>query len=1768
MLRKLILLAYLALAATQIQAQSPSSQKKESKISAKRPAEKPQAANAWYDPAIKYVKLETIKDGVAKADLAEVLKLAPEWRGQPKANIKLINRGVEKPIYIDLPGDALDDAGSIYFLGSRARGDTTWNDNYASTEPYYLYLDPAGSSLRYTLAQFSGVPSQTLNKARVNLHFERDLRYNISDDFLNPETGREEGWFWAVLAPGNTFEKDKFTALLDVVPTGQPEDKIRASASIYSLLDSLKTIFSTYFHPEYDVSLLTNNDTIAQKRFKNIRRETLEGEYSGDELYSGLNEFSIYQKKLYEKDNGFLGVDYFTLEGTVRPWAGVDGAIYRTEPASDAILEVDGFRDGFVIALDTLNKEIQFPESIKGYGVKFGARNGSAPFVYATFAGGSYSSNDSGFHVVFLKDGDATGKNFGEDFEQAADYIEGYQGAAIAIYNGVGQISSRLKSSLKNRGAKIVDALSAGEAYAIFYETGVPASTVERRGGEGKVSYAGTIGSTAGPSAKARVRLTAGKGGAFAFSDAKLIEKLQISAVSPSYLREKGADSALQVVITHRDYKSEAERLAKHRMDRDPAITVRVVDVEDVFKEFSYGRKSPHAIREYLKIASNKSNKLKYVLLVGDASTDPRRNDPFSKSVDFVPTFGNPASDFWYGCFDPSRPVYSDMSIGRLPFKTAAEAKAVVDKLIDYDTMAAQPWMKSFLFLSGGGTEGESEKDEFYYFGYDLSNEMIVTSPLCATSSFVRRSAESDGTESQDIISNINNGAGWWNFLGHGALNIFDMDGWEVSKLSNYKRYGVLSTLACNTGGFADQYSPDCRNETYISAPNRGAIAAFGSTSLGWKGIHPAILKDMFKYMSGQADGVQHRRLGDLFFYAKNNLWYDMTQPGYEGSISSRYCFSYLGDPLTEYRIEEEPDLYMLDEELSIIPSSGNIEFSENDSLAIVSGKLRNAGIRYNGEYETLCVHTYEGKRDSLYVFPLSICTANNFTFKINVKEQPGRHLIEIYADPGDSIGEAKRDNNFISKEFYIYKRGLLPVEPFANWNVNATSPKFRVVNPEAAKGNFTYEFKISDRKDGSTIAESSPSEVFVRKNAVDWTPGIQLQPGARLIFSARLKFGAGGEPSGWMDIPFYASTESILDGSVIEKKMPIDFAGDKFDTTAVVDNGLVRLIDDRQSYELKGASVDGKKFMKFTLNGKIRHEAPYEDGMHIFVFSRQFDTTEPAHRHYDMWGGIWEIDSASIKLYRFLKDTVKEDQYVAIVNSGPGWPVLNKYQAARPTSIGGLDSLKALMKDYYASRLIDSIKQGNWTDPFDWRYSYAYVGKKGAKPGEIVEGLNSLGDTVTISGEITRPHLSGAYASLPIGPAAEWRSLHIGVEAMDDDRSNIQLVGIEKNGSESQLMVIKSPGDFDLSQVNAVQYPQLKLTAKLARQLDEIGPGFGDIKLAYSPPPEIAIAPDAVTVSAQRTMQGETLTTAFKIENISLRSDAYNVQTVGKLSQNNVAIEDTTVVSEKISSDAIAIFERREDTEKMHGDIKLSVTVDPSSRLSEPYIFNNSAFTIFNVYADTVPPTLKLTIDGVEPKFGDFVLAKPRVVITMEDNSPLDIQDSTNISIFLNGAYISSINSEDYKIELFRDRDRLKARISFTPKNLEYGDDELYPANNITVAGRDASGNSDTLDYSVNLALNAVANEALFYPNPSYGGSGKVSYKFRADNLNYQSIIQLYDMTGRKVGEWTGAPNLGMNIMNMDLRGLSPGVYFYRLSFTGMSYVAPTNGKLIISGS
>jgi len=338
------------------------------------------------------------------------------------------------------------------------------------------------------------------------------------------------------------------------------------------------------------------------------------------------------------------------------------------------------------------------------------------------------------------------------------------------------------------------------------------------------------------------------------FADNSVLSATAVRQNLPSTWRSQktGAD---YVMICAGDLKAKVEPLAQLR--RNQGMVVQVVDVEDLYDEFTFGQHSPQAIHDYLEQALNTwTRKPHYVLLAGDASYDPK-NYLGQGINDLVPTklidtkLMEAASDDWLADFN--RDGIADVALGRLPVRTVTEMTALVAKIVNYEN-AVPDSSRGALLVADSSFENQSE---------------VVRSLLPAgmTVTTVNRSSADDATIHNQIVTAINQGPRVINFSGHGSNGVWTggsvLSSYDAPFLTNTNRLSVFTMMTCFNGYFQDAYN-DSLSEALLKAPG-GAVAVWASTALtesaGQNVINPEFYRMLF--------GAQPATLGDEARMAK-----------------------------------------------------------------------------------------------------------------------------------------------------------------------------------------------------------------------------------------------------------------------------------------------------------------------------------------------------------------------------------------------------------------------------------------------------------------------------------------------------------------------------------------------------------------------------------------------------------------------------------------------------------------------------------------------------------------------------------------------------------------------------------------------------------------------------------------------------------------------------------------------------------------------------------
>lgn len=373
----------------------------------------------------------------------------------------------------------------------------------------------------------------------------------------------------------------------------------------------------------------------------------------------------------------------------------------------------------------------------------------------------------------------------------------------------------------------------------------------------------------------------------YAVADSAILTPFLIKTNNASALSTRENDGTL-TIISHPDLMVQANAWADYR--RGQGVLVKVVDVEDIFDEFSYGVSNAAAITSFLQYAEDNWNAPpEYVLLLGDASYDPKnyfnrgyQNMVPTKMVDTV--YIETGSD--EALADFNNDGLSEIAIGRMPAKTPAIAADLLARTIAFELPAQQDLNRGVLFAYDA-----PNGFDFQWMSQQLRNQLPGNIPAI----FVDRLAA--GSQ-QTVVNEMNLGRYMVNYSGHGTTgnwygssffgynNVTGAPG--APQLANPGNRSVFTLLTCLNGYFMNPYN-DSLSELLIKYNNGGAVMVWASTGL----TTPDVQLVMASRFYNQLGAGTITRAGDLVKDAKTVV---------PGGLDVRLSWALLGDPMLKMR--------------------------------------------------------------------------------------------------------------------------------------------------------------------------------------------------------------------------------------------------------------------------------------------------------------------------------------------------------------------------------------------------------------------------------------------------------------------------------------------------------------------------------------------------------------------------------------------------------------------------------------------------------------------------------------------------------------------------------------------------------------------------------------------------------------------------------------------------------------------------------------------------
>ena len=374
-----------------------------------------------------------------------------------------------------------------------------------------------------------------------------------------------------------------------------------------------------------------------------------------------------------------------------------------------------------------------------------------------------------------------------------------------------------------------------------------------------------------------------------------------------------GIDTPDGLIVTHPMFQAEAIRLASFRSSHD-GLDIEVVTTDQIYNEFASGRQDISAIRDFIKHLYDQDERLKYVLLFGDASYDYKERT-IADNTNFVPIYEarnslhpifSYSSDDFFGFMDDNEGLWEetlagdhqlDLGVGRLPSKSLQEASDMVDKIIGYatDNETLGNWRNELVFVADDGDANIHQADADRLAQLVDSEYAAFNPNKIYVDAFTQIPTPNGGQSAESVTQAINEaiekGSLIFNFTGHGNENLWCheaiLDQNTIRDWDNRQRLPLFVTATCEFGRYDN---PDLVSggELLLLSEQGGAVAVLTTSRPVFSNtnflVNQAFYNNVFK--RGADDELP--RLGDVIRLTKNE--------SLRGPVNRN--FSLLGDPM------------------------------------------------------------------------------------------------------------------------------------------------------------------------------------------------------------------------------------------------------------------------------------------------------------------------------------------------------------------------------------------------------------------------------------------------------------------------------------------------------------------------------------------------------------------------------------------------------------------------------------------------------------------------------------------------------------------------------------------------------------------------------------------------------------------------------------------------------------------------------------------------------
>jgi len=1240
---------------------------------------------------------------------------------------------------------------------------------------------------------------------------------------------------------------------------------------------------------------------------------------------------------------------------------------------------------------------------------------------------------------------------------------------------------------------------------------------------------------------------------------------------------------------------------------------------DELVDQFGFGiKKHPMGIRNFIRWARNTySSPVHNVLLVGKGLTynQFRLNEskPEVDRLNFVPTFGNPASDNMLAV-DPSINLVPQVSIGRISAINGDEIRDYLDKVIQYEQAQAfsspliqdRAWLKNTVNVIGAsdaalGTILTAAMDRY-------KNILSDTLYGANVSTFSKVSAAPVEQASSEKLYNLfQEGFGMMTYFGHSSASTLEFNLDNPDQYNNAGKYPVTIVMGCNAGNFYNYntlrlYTKETLSEKFVLAKQRGSIAFIASSHFGI--VH---YLDILNTRSMTAASVSKygKTLGEIFRESIQQVYNLTTQNDYYARFHCEQTTIH-GDPAL--RLDgstEKPDYVIEDPLIKITPNFISIAETQFN----VSVKMLNIGKAINRDIVVEVRRTYPDqsveiiRRDTIP----GIRYSDSLSFDVLVVglRDKGLNKITICVDADNTTDELFETNNCITRDIFIFEDEARPIHPYTYSIVNKQDIKLMAstANPFSGLKQYvmeidTTEFFNSPLKATQTISseggllEFTPGITFTDSTVYYWrvapVPATGQPTWNKTSFVYLSPSGPNASEGGFNQSHFYQHTKSSFDG------LNIDSATRKMNFGTIYNNLFLRMgtwvtsgatQEAALSVAINGAAIirvtnffqslvfnviDPLRFKPW-INEQIfpaTFPAYLGEGYYKSATPRFGSSYRPYNFEFRYTDPVWRE-----KAMNFMKDTIPDGHYVVIRNfsldpatypNPVQFPQVFINQWLDDTLIHGSgNSLYHLLRNTGFAGIDSFYRVRPW--------GFVYKKNDPSFTPKWLVGDGSL-DNPTYSVDCPTPDTLGHVKSPVFGPAREWKQVKWrGSEQDNWDVVSLDVIGIRSDGTEEVVVpgLTTAQQEYDISSVNPDIFPRVRLRLNTMDSVEHTPYQLRYWRVTYTPVPEGALSPHEFFSLRDTLDVGEPLDYKIAFRNVSevpfdslklklVVTDQNNVQHIIPVPRRRpLLVNDTLHIGDLIN------------TQNLSGHNIVFLEANPDNDQPEQYHFNNFAYRDFYVKPDSIHPLLDVTFDGVHILNRDIVSSKPDILVKLKDEAKWMILDDTSLLTLhvrypdgsLKRYYFNSDTLVFQPAGQAPNPDNT-ASVNFRPYFPEDGEYELI------VTGKDRSNNAaGNIEYRVLFEVinKPMISNMLNYPNP-FTTSTAFVFTITGSEVPQNIKIEIMTITGRIVREITkdelGPLHIGRNITEFKWDGtdqygqkLANGIYLYRV-------VTNLNGK------